>query len=108
MQGPCLGSWHGTNGVMAWFHGMVWGHGLGSWHGFTIKMVGNMELVTWQDNQPVSLLYTVPDYDRSVEAESLCYVRRRVRDGKGWVQMKVFRPEIFKIFEKYMGGVDQL
>ncbi len=68
-----------------------------------------MDLVTWMDNQAVSMMFSVPEIDRNLYPDFACLANRKVKmnDGK-YTTIKVFRPEIFAFFEKSMGGVDLL
>ncbi len=90
-----------------------------------------MDVCTWQDNQPVSIISSIPDEDRFEDPENKCTILRllrvclsvfnsvmafvstwcfrKVKDSKGqWSTITVFRPRVVALFEKYMGGADLL
>ncbi len=68
-----------------------------------------MELVTWQDNQPVSILHSLPEFDKYTRAGDDCVAWRRAKDRHGkWFAFQTFRPPVFRFFDSGMGGVDLL
>ncbi len=58
--------------------------------------------------QPVSIMFSLPEVDRFSIPDN-CTVKRKLKLPSGSnVAVNIYRPEIFTIFEKGMGGVDQL
>ncbi len=55
------------------------------------------------------MMSSIPEIDRFSYSKEGCQVKRKLKtpDGKFYT-VDVYRPEIFSIFEKNMGGVDTL
>ncbi len=68
-----------------------------------------MDLVTWIDNVPVSMMSTIPFLDCFSMDENGSTVYRKLKNVNGtWYCDMFYRPEIFKLYEENMGGVDLL
>ncbi len=64
-----------------------------------------MDLVTWIDNIPVSILSSVPHITSTEKG----VVRRNIKDYENWWYAKeVNQPAIFKLYSAFMGGIDLL
>ncbi len=55
------------------------------------------------------MMFSVPEIDRNLNPNYRCLAYRKVKKSNGTFEtLKVFRPEIFALFETAMGGVDML
>ncbi len=73
--------------------------------------LGHLKLVTWGDNQPVTILFSIEgcSVDISPPLDQPIVVARNVQNKqKVWYHNIVFHPSIFSLFSSNMGGVDQL
>ncbi len=69
--------------------------------------LGVMEMTTWQDNQPVSILHLLPEFDRYTMPGDQCVAWRRAKNHHGkWFVFQTFHPPLFNFFDTGMGGVD--
>ncbi len=64
-----------------------------------------MDLVTWIDNVPASIISSVPH----ITSTDKGVVKRNIKDYQNWWYAKlVNQPAVFKLYSEFMGGIDLL
>ncbi len=72
-------------------------------------ILGSMDVVTWGDAKAVTMISSVTHLGPENSKEESCLATRKIKNPNDtWYIARVYRPTIFKEFEKYMGGVDRL